>query len=140
MSQSAKGLPFNLLRALHRPPALRTPNANDHATRPELQNPKPAQQARALGADHEGKAPSAGRPHVCFILRRVKLLDVDAKYGSTKDLLDGLTIAKIIPGDREDQITLEVRQEKVGHYKDEETVIEITQPAPSAAAPEQPIL
>lgn len=119
------GLPMNLLRALHRPAALRTPNANNHTTRPEIPNAQPAQQARALGGDHEGKAPSAGRPHVCFTLRRVKLLDVDAKYGSTKDVLDGLAIAQLIPGDRENQITLEVRQEKVGHYKDEETQIDI---------------
>jgi hypothetical protein len=89
---------------------------------------KPSKQKRALDRHHEGEAQSAGRPHVCFTLCRVRLLDVDAKYGSVKDLLDGCAYAGLVVGDREDQITLEVRQEKVSHYEDEKTVIQITYP------------
>ena len=86
---------------------------------------KPAKQARALGKDDEGKTPSARRPLVCFTLRRVKLLDPDAKYGSVKDLLDGLHYAGLIRGDREDEINLQVEQERVPHYFQEQTIIEI---------------
>ena len=87
---------------------------------------KPAQPAPALGATDEGKAQSARRPHVCFTLCRVKLLDWDAKYGVLKDLLDGLVIANLLPGDREDQITGECKQVRVSSYKNEKTIIEIT--------------
>lgn len=63
-----------------------------------------------------------------FILCRVRLLDVDAKWGSVKDLLDGLCYAGLIPGDREGQITLEVRQQKVSSYTGEKTIIELELP------------
>jgi hypothetical protein len=76
-----------------------------------------------LGADNEGKAPSTRCPLVCFELRRVKLFDIDAKWGSIKDLLDGCAYAGLILGDREDQISLEVEQIKVGHHSEEKTVI-----------------
>lgn len=91
-----------------------------------LPTTKPAQPAPALGATDEGKAQSARRPHVCFTLCRVKLLDWDAKYGVLKDLLDGLVIANLLPGDREDQITGECKQVRVSSYKNEKTIIEIT--------------
>ena len=93
-----------------------------------LQTTKPAQPSPPLGYDNEGKAQSTRRAIVRFTLRRVSLLDVDAKYGVIKDLLDGLWISHLIPGDREDQISLEVIQEKQAHYKDEKTIIEITYP------------
>ena len=98
------------------------------AINPELSNPQPSKQERALGANGTGKTQSARRPHVCFTLCRTKLLDVDAKYGSIKDLLDSLQYAGLIHGDREDQITLEVKQEKVAHRSEEKTVIEIEYP------------
>jgi len=91
-----------------------------------LPTTKPAQPAPALGAADEGKAQSTRRPHVCFTLCRVKLLDWDAKYGVLKDLLDGLVIANLLPGDREDQITGECKQVRVSSYKNEKTIIEIT--------------
>ena len=81
-----------------------------------------------MGANGKRKTQSARRPHVCFTLCRIKLLDVDAKYGSIKDLLDSLQYARLIQGDREDQITLEVRQEKVAHRCEEKTVIELEYP------------
>ena len=93
-----------------------------------LPDAQPAQQAGALVGDDAREAPRSGRPCVVFTLHRVQLLDTDAKHGSCKDLLDGLAYAGLIPGDREDQITLDVRQEKVAGYKEEKTVIEITYP------------
>jgi hypothetical protein len=93
-----------------------------------LPNPKPSKQARALAGNDEGKTQGAGCPLVRFTLRRVRLLDVDAKYGSIKDLLDSCAYAGLIPGDQEGQINLEVRQEKVRHFKEEETEIVIEYP------------
>ena len=94
----------------------------------QLSNPKPSKQKGALGANGSGKTQSTRRPHVCFTLCRTKLLDVDAKYGSIKDLLDSLQYAGLVSGDREDQITLEVQQEKVAHRSEERTEIIIEYP------------
>ena len=63
-----------------------------------------------------------------FTLSRVRLLDADAKWGSVKDVLDGLQYAGLIRGDREDQIELEVRQVKVSSFKSETTEVEIIYP------------
>lgn len=60
-----------------------------------------------------------------FRLCRVKLLDVDAKFASVKDLLDGLTAAGLIHGDKEGQVDLKVEQVKVPSYSLERTEIEI---------------
>ncbi len=100
-------------------------NANGLGIKAELPNPKPRERQASLAGDSEGKAQGAGCPVVRFTLRRVKLLDVDAKYASVKDLLDGLAIAGIIRGDKEGEIRLEVEQVKVGHYEEERTVIEV---------------
>lgn len=45
-------------------------------------------------------------------LFRQRFLDPDAKYASTKPLLDGLVAAGLIPNDREKDIELTVTQEK----------------------------
>jgi hypothetical protein len=99
--------------------------ANENRPAVKVPDSEPAKQAAALDGDGERKAPVTGRPRVRFVLCRVRLLDVDAKYGSVKDLLDGLATAGLIPGDREDQVSIEVHQFKVRHYEDEETLIEI---------------
>ena len=93
-----------------------------------LQTAKHPKSATSLASTGKGKAQSARRPHVCFTLCRSRLLDWDAKYGVLKDLLDGLVIAGLIPGDREDQITGECKQVKVKSRKEEKTVIQITFP------------
>jgi hypothetical protein len=89
-----------------------------------LPDAKQCERPQALAAGGEGEAPRPGLRHCRFTLRRQKLLDVDAKYASVKDLLDCLTIAGIIRGDKEGEITLEVNQEKVVKAS-EETVIEV---------------
>jgi hypothetical protein len=96
-----------------------TPVSNTSTKRHEAKQP--------LGSK-QGKVSGFRMPHVRFLLRRVRLLDVDAKYASVKDLLDGLQIAGCISGDKEGQITLQVDQEKVGSYVEEKTVIEIDDP------------
>jgi len=73
----------------------------------------------------KGEAPGARCPVVVFTLCRVNLLDVDAKYASVKDLLDGLQHAGIISGDKEGEVLLLVNQKKVSHYKEEQTIIEV---------------
>ena len=78
-----------------------------------------------LAGGGEGKTQSPRPLHVRFTLRRKSLLDVDAKYASTKDLLDCLTNAGVIPGDKEGQITLEVEQQKCRKGQAEETVVEV---------------
>lgn len=95
---------------------------------PAIPHPEQRQRAPELDGGNETKARGASCPVVRFTLRRVQLLDVDAKFSSVKDLLDGLCAASLLDGDKEGQVTLEVEQEKVGHYADEETRILITYP------------
>jgi hypothetical protein len=105
------------------------PNASRSlvAANSELPHTKPQQhKAEPLPKASPRKEQSTQIPHVCFILRRCSLLDVDAKWASVKDLLDGLQRAGLISGDKEGEITLEVRQEKVSHRPQERTEIEIT--------------
>lgn len=94
-------------------------------TRTEIPDAKPCERSSPLEGNSKREARSAGCPLVRFTLCRVKLLDVDAKYASVKDLLDGLTIAGIIHGDKEGQVILQVEQTKVAHYEDERTEIDI---------------
>jgi hypothetical protein len=102
--------------------------APDDPSSTKIPHSKPTEPKKPLGAEHEGKTSSAGRPLVRFTLSRVRLLDADAKWGSVKDVLDGLQYAGLIRGDREDQIDLEVRQQKVSSYKKESTEVEIVYP------------
>lgn len=94
-------------------------------TCPQIPHTEPCERTPPLAGSERGEASGAGCPLVRFTLRRVKLLDVDAKYASVKDLLDGLAHAGIIHGDKEGQIRLEVEQVRVGHYEEETTVIEV---------------
>lgn len=96
----------------------------DHADS-QLPDAEQRERATPLARRDEGEAQGAGCPLVRFTLYRVKLLDVDAKYSSVKDLLDGLQHAGLIRGDKEGEINLEVRQTKVASYAEERTVIEI---------------
>ena len=65
------------------------------------------------------------RPRVSIILCRNKLLDRDNSWASVKAIVDGASEAGLIPGDAEDQIELEVKQEKVAHRKEQRTILEI---------------
>lgn len=65
------------------------------------------------------------RPMVSIRMRRCWILDRDNAWGAIKSLLDGLQKAGLIPGDREDQIELEVIQEKVNHRYQQGTTIEL---------------
>ena len=107
--------------------AFRKANHEDHPRAP-VQRPQRAKPPAALARDRAGEAPGPGRPLVRFTLHRLQLLDVDAKYGSIKDLLDALRYAGAIHDDKEGCITLEVEQVKVRHRRDQRTIIEIEYP------------
>ena len=121
-------IPNNILRAMHRAPVFAPykPHANNPP--PQIPHSEPQQRPEKLVRGNEGKAQSTVRIALVFTLRRVRLLDPCAKYGSCKALIDGLRYAGILYDDREEDITLEVNQEKVRHFKDEETLISITLP------------
>jgi len=96
-----------------------------HSPRIKIPDSESCERAKALARDSFRKAQGTVCPLVRFTLCRVKLLDVDAKYASVKDLLDGLAAAGLIHGDKEGQVRLEVNQVKVGHYEDERTEIHV---------------
>jgi hypothetical protein len=103
--------------------------ANETETYTQLQDPhlKP-NKAAALDGPVQRKEKSLGRTTVRFNLCRVRPLDPDNATGSVKDCVDGLCRCGLIPGDDPTQITLIVKQTKVGTYSEEQTDIEITYP------------
>lgn len=90
-----------------------------------IPNTEPRQREAELAGDCQGEAQGPGLLHCRFTLVRKKLLDVDAKYSSVKDLLDCLVIAGIARGDKEGQITLEVVQRKTAKGQAEFTEITV---------------
>lgn len=103
----------------------------EHAikTRGKIQDPNPKHyEAIPLDETVFGKEEGMGRVTVRYRLCRVRPLDADNATGSTKDLTDGLCRCGLIPGDDPTQITLIVEQEKVDHYSEERTVVEIEWP------------
>lgn len=90
-----------------------------------LPNSQPRECPPPLERDRKEETRGAKCPVVRFTLCRIRLLDVDAKYASVKDLLDGLTAACLIHGDKEGQVRLEVEQIQVPTIANEKTLIEI---------------
>jgi hypothetical protein len=82
-------------------------------------------QTPALDSPNARKEKSVQRVTVRFIGYRVRPVDPDNFAGGTKDLLDGLRHAGLIPGDEPWRIIFETSQEKVAHYSQERTLIEI---------------
>jgi hypothetical protein len=66
------------------------------------------------------------RHRVRIVSKRVRLCDPDNLVGGVKHLVDALRIAEIIPEDDPQAITLEVSQEKVSSYAQEETWVEVS--------------
>lgn len=93
--------------------------------RSEVSNPKQRELPAQLGSDNAGETQSTGCVPVCFTLYRVRLLDVDAKYASIKDLLDCVAGAGLVAGDKEGQVDLQVRQVKVRTKAEERTEITV---------------
>lgn len=102
---------------------------SDTKARGPVSHPLPeSDKAPALGSAVQGEAAGLRRIIVRFTGYRVHPLDPDNFAGSVKDLLDGLRHAKLIPGDETWRIKLETEQEKVAHFKEEKTVIDIAWP------------
>lgn len=89
----------------------------------KVQNAQQPECPATLDSGDARETQGSGCPLVRFTLRKCQLLDVDAKYGSVKDLLDGLAKAGLIHGDGEGEITLEVLQQKVKTRAEECTII-----------------
>lgn len=100
-------------------------NDNNLSSDNALPDSKQRQRAQTLARGDEGEASRPGLLHCRFTLHRKSLLDVDAKYASVKDLLDCVVTSGIVCGDKEGQITLEVRQRKISKGEVETTEIEI---------------
>jgi hypothetical protein len=81
-----------------------------------------AEVGREIGHESTGD----NRHRVRIVSRRVRLCDPDNLVGGVKHLVDALRIAGIIPEDDPKSISLEVSQEKVASYKNEETWVEVT--------------
>lgn len=94
-------------------------------SRAALPDAKQRERKETLAGGDEGEAPCPGLRHVRFTLVRKRLLDVDAKYASTKDILDFLATCGVIRGDKEGEITLEVNQRRIIKGESENTVIEV---------------
>lgn len=82
----------------------------------------------ALVKEKERAEARLGKIAVRIVCRRTRLLDADNNAASVKGLLDGLCKAGLLPDDSPNEIILTTEQEKVGHARDQETIIEITYP------------
>lgn len=86
----------------------------DKAVAPRICPTEPKQDSvSALDKGAGNEVGMLARACVRITRKGVRLLDRDNLVGSVKSLLDGLVQAELIVGDREDQIQLEVFQEKV---------------------------
>ena len=90
----------------------------EHTTRYESVGASKREERDAEGGDD--------RHRVRIISKRVRICDPDNLVGGVKYLVDSLRGAEIIPEDDPQAITLEVSQEKVKTYKEEETWVEVT--------------
>lgn len=86
--------------------------------------PKPDTR-KTLARKVRREAESDARPVVSIVVFRVRRLDKENLYGSTKPLTDCLCQVGLIPGDAEDQIDLQVTQQRVPHYADQHTELRI---------------
>ena len=90
----------------------------EHTTRYESVGTSKREERDAEGGDD--------RHRVRIISKRVRICDPDNLVGGVKYLVDSLRGAEIIPEDDPQAITLEVSQEKVKTYKEEETWVEVS--------------
>lgn len=100
---------------------------NDNQVDCALQDSKPKHNKKAaLDKTVCRETKSLPRSKIVFTLFRVRSLDPDNAAGSCKDLLDGVRHSGLLLGDEAWQIEFSVLQEKVNHYNEERTIIDIT--------------
>ncbi len=95
-------------------------------TNPFLKHSSEIQPMAEVGREIGNESKGDYRHRVRIVSRRVRLCDPDNLVGGVKHLVDALRIGGIIPEDDPKAITLEVSQEKVSSYKNEETWVEVT--------------
>lgn len=104
----------------------------DYLARHKPPSPKPEQNVpNAPDGKNARKAINAGRILVRVTSYRFRLLDPDNLC--PKYFIDCLRYAEIIPNDREEDISLEVRQVKVNRRGEERTEIQVITPDPPEA-------
>ena len=104
----------------------RKDNAESEEENPFIKYAATLQPVGSVEGEVGNEQRSSPRHRVRIISRRVRLCDADNLVGGCKHLIDALRIARIIPEDDPTSISLEVSQEKVKHYDEEETWVEIT--------------
>lgn len=95
----------------------------------ELLRPKPeSTSGSTLGGSGQGAQKGEKRPTVRIVRCSRHLLDRDNAYASSKFLIDRLVEAQIIPGDKEEDIILEVTQLEVTQASEVGTSVTISWP------------
>ena len=89
-----------------------------------LQSPQPKRGVRVKSVG-KGKGEEGVRAEYTISIRsrRVNLLDPDNLY--VKDVIDQIRYAGLIPEDTPEVIEIDITQEKVSGYKQEETIITV---------------
>ena len=101
-------------------------NAVREETNPFIEHTTGYESVGASKREERNATGSDARHRVRIISRRVRICDPDNLVGGVKYLVDSLRSADIIPEDDPKSITLEVSQEKVKTYKEEETWVEVS--------------
>jgi hypothetical protein len=103
--------------------------ANETHTDTQIPHTQPKRiKAPALDKMAKREKESVGRIALRYRLFRVRPLDFENFAGSTKDCTDGLCRCGLLPGDDPTKVSISVEQERVEHYSDERTEIEIEWP------------
>ncbi len=101
-------------------------NAVRAETNPFIEHTTGYESVGASKREERNATGSDARHRVRIISRRVRICDPDNLVGGVKYLVDSLRSSEIIPEDDPKSITLEVSQEKVKTYKEEETWVEVS--------------
>ena len=104
----------------------RKDNALREETNPFLEHTSGYESLGASKREERNARVNDDRHRVRIISKRVRICDPDNLVGGVKYLVDSLRAADIIPEDDPQSITLEVSQEKVNSYKEEETWVEVS--------------
>jgi hypothetical protein len=101
-------------------------NPSDREENPFIKYPSEAERVGQVKGETRYESGMSPRHRVRIVSKRVRLCDPDNLVGGVKHLVDALRIANIIPEDDPQAITLEVSQEKVSSYAQEETWVEVS--------------
>lgn len=107
---------------------LRFPRASQDFIKANRVRPAEPEQAprQTLVDPLPGETQNRGRIDVRYRIFRVRFLDEENLNGSTKPVTDCLVQAGLLPNDDPKTVKITVEQERVCHYFEERTEIEIT--------------